>query len=109
MTIARPSRASLPPRFSHLTYQFGVSENLKPGSTARNVQIFVYEPEELSVYQSGFSLELLNKDFTSSSNLFEIFPNYGVGTLVASIKLMPFASLDFESTIRRYDFIVSFT
>lgn len=106
VVIERPLMATSPPKFSQPSYQFGISEHLKPNSLARNVEITIYESDQLSVYSSGFFVELLNKDFTSIAGMFEMVPKFGKGTLVASLKLATSALLDYESGKTEYNLIV---
>jgi hypothetical protein len=104
--IQRPLVSQSPPSFLNLPYQFIVSENLKPNDLARNVSITVLETDKLSVYNSGFTLELLNSDFSYANDVFEIAPSYGIGLLVSTLRLKQNAILDYEKGKRIYDFIV---
>lgn len=105
--IQRPLIASSPPKFSHSSYQFVLSESLEPGSLARNAAVTVYESDELSVYSAGFSIELLSTDLGTPDGVFELVPKYGMGTLVASVRLSRLSSLNFEQGKGQFNYIVS--
>ena len=66
-----------------------------------------YETDELSLYTSGFFLSLLNPDYSYVTDVFEVTPKYGAGTLVASIRLNPQSRLDYDNGLRSYKYIVS--
>jgi hypothetical protein len=105
--IQRPLVASSPPKFSHSSYQFVLSESLEPGSLARDAVVTVYESDELSVYSSGFSIELLSTDLGTPDGVFELVPRYGMGTLVASVRLSRLSSLNYEQGKGQFNYIVS--
>ena len=107
VVIKRSKFQKSPPEFMHTPYRFYISENIKPGQLARNVTIVVKEVNDLSVYDSGFSLDLLNQDLTFADDIFEIVPNYGEGLVVSTLKLKENAQLDYERGKRRYDFVVN--
>ena len=71
------------------------------------MSIVTREVHDLSVYDSGFSLDLLNQDLTFADDIFEIVPNYGEGLVVSTLKLKEKAQLDYEKGKRRYDFVVN--
>jgi hypothetical protein len=104
--IKKPARSlDYFPKFSKLAYEFIINEDIKPNTLARNVSILVQSDYQTD-FSSGFSLELLNSDNTpASGEPFELVPNYGVGFLVASLKVK--SALDYEKGNRRYDFVVS--
>jgi hypothetical protein len=91
------------PKFSRQAYEFMIEENLELNSIARNVSILV-QSEYMTDFSSGFTLELLNKDFSLANDVFELVPKYGIGYLIASIKVK--SVLDYEKGIRKYDFVV---
>ncbi len=105
--IQRPKLALTPPKFAHSSYQFWINENLPSNSIARNVRIVIYETDELSLYTSGFTIELLNKDLTSARDMFTLTPSYGEGTLIASLKLNSNSMLDYENGKKEYDYLVN--
>ncbi len=107
VVIQRPLIATVAPKFSQSSYKFLISEKLEPGSLSRAATITVYESEELSVYSSGFSIELLSPDLKASDGAFEILPTYGVGTLMASIKLSKLNVLDYERGKTQFNYVVS--
>ncbi len=106
VVIKRSKFQKNPPEFINLPYRFFVSESLTPGRLARNVSIVTREVHDLSVYDSGFSLDLLNQDLTFADDVFEIVPNYGEGLVVSTFKLKDKALLDYEKGKRRYDLVV---
>jgi hypothetical protein len=105
--IKKPARSlDYFPRFSKSAYEFIIDEDIKPNTIARNVSILV-QNEYQTDFSSGFTLELLNCDLTPvNSDTFELVPNYGVGILVASMKVK--SVLDYEKGNRKYDFVVIF-
>lgn len=109
VVIERQLIARNAPKFSSASYQYQISEDLQPGSIIRSTHVTVYESEELSVYSSGFDLELLNTDYTSADGMFDVVPKYGEGTLVASLIYKNPNFLDFESNIGKlkFEYIVS--
>lgn len=108
VVIKRSKFQKSPPVFMNVPYGFFISENLKPGQLARNVSIVVKEVHDLSLYDSGFSLDLLNKDLTFADDVFEIVPNYGEGLVVSTLKLKDKAHIDYEMGKRKYEFVVKF-
>ena len=109
VVIKRSKFQHFPPEFLHVPYEFSISENLKPNDLARNVTIVVKEPHNLSVYNSGFNLELLNADLSFADDVFEIVPNYGEGLVVSTLKLRANAKLDYEHGRREYNLVVRAT
>jgi hypothetical protein len=103
--IKKPTRSlDYFPKFSKSAYEFIIDEDIKPNTIARNVSILV-QNEYQTDFSSGFGLELLNIDLTpANTDTFELVPNYGVGFLVASLKVK--CVLDYEKGNRKYDFVI---
>jgi len=59
------------------------------------------------VYSAGFSIELLSTDLETPDGVFELVPKYGMGTLVASVRLSRRSSLNYEQGKRQFNYIVS--
>lgn len=87
-----PQTAKKPPLFKNQNYTFYINENIEPNSLIRNASLTIFEDEPLSIYYSGFYLEVLD-----ASNLFDIEPKNGMGNLVSFLKLKEDKHLDHET------------
>lgn len=92
-----PQTAQKPPAFLYQDNTFFVYENIAPNTAIRNASLTVYEDEPLSLDNSGFYLEVLDKEKNIPDSMFDIVPNFGMGYLVSCFKLKPNKYLDHES------------
>lgn len=92
-----------------MPYEFSIVENLEPNTIAWNVSIFVEEIDKLPIYKLGFNLELLYRNLSISNDIFELVPNYGIGRLVATVKLKSNKYLDYEKGQRKYELTIKAT
>ncbi|CAF0789975.1 unnamed protein product [Brachionus calyciflorus] len=97
------------PSFLFPSYHYYIYENIEPNAPIRNASLTIFEPEALSPFISGFDLEIQSSDSNSPDPIFDITPNYGMGFLIACLKLRPNVLLDYDKGPRRYDILVKAT
>ena len=81
-----------------------VPKNLSPGSILSNTDITLMEPEKLSFYTSGFTLQLLNNELSTSSSTFDLALSYVKNKAAVILKLRPTANLNAQN---QFNMIVS--
>ena len=106
VVIQQLTQANIVPKFLNTPYVFEISENLAPNAIVRSVKIIVSEDKNLSFSIAGYQLELLNSDFTTINNVFDIVPNFGMGITMSTLKLKTNVNIDIENGQTRYDLIV---